>query len=200
MPRGDPRIMVFSQTVEYALRTVAFLAADPDGTSTTPQIAEATLVPIAYLSKVIQALRRAGLVKCIRGVGGGVVLQRALQQLSVLDVIKAVEPFQRIHRCPLGLPEHRRKLCPLHASLDEAIAEIERRLGQTTLADLTQQGGLALQKTSPDLPCPDLDRQEVTSLLPSSSRVQRGRKKNVKAPRRRPAAPTKSRPKGGSST
>jgi Rrf2 family nitric oxide-sensitive transcriptional repressor len=62
---------VFSQTVEYALRAMVHLAAEAPGARTTDQIAKATLVPRAYLSKVLQSLIRSGLVHSQRGLGGG---------------------------------------------------------------------------------------------------------------------------------
>lgn len=65
---------MFSQTVEYALRAVVHLAAESPRARTTDQIATATLVPKAYLSKVLQALVRGGVVKSQRGLGGGIAL------------------------------------------------------------------------------------------------------------------------------
>ena len=62
---------MFSQTVEYALRAVAYLAYEAPAPRTTEQVAEATRVPPAYLSKVLQALSRGGVVRSQRGVGGG---------------------------------------------------------------------------------------------------------------------------------
>ena len=64
---------MFSQTVEYALRVVVHLAVDVSPSPrTTDQIATATRVPKAYLSKVIQGLGRANIVQSKRGIGGGV--------------------------------------------------------------------------------------------------------------------------------
>ena len=68
---------MFSQTVEYALRAVVHLADQAPAARTTDQIAAATLVPKAYLSKVLQRLERAGLVHSQRGVGGGMTLAKA---------------------------------------------------------------------------------------------------------------------------
>jgi Rrf2 family nitric oxide-sensitive transcriptional repressor len=62
---------MFSQTVEYALRAVVFLADQAPEPRTTDQIAQATRVPKAYLSKVLQGLAKNGVVKTQRGVGAG---------------------------------------------------------------------------------------------------------------------------------
>ena len=64
---------MFSQTVEYALRAVVHLADQSPSPRTTDQIATATLVPKAYLSKVLQGLCRAKIVQSKRGIGGGMV-------------------------------------------------------------------------------------------------------------------------------
>ncbi|NUQ01687.1 MAG: Rrf2 family transcriptional regulator, partial [Armatimonadetes bacterium] len=94
---------MISQTAEYALRAIVCLAAQPEGRLTTPQIAGATRVPAGYLSKVLQLLGRAGLVRSQRGLGGGFVLARPAELISVLDVVNAVDPIQRITGCPLEL-------------------------------------------------------------------------------------------------
>ena len=66
---------MFSQTVEYALRAVVHLAQHAPAPQKTSDIAEATKVPPAYLSKVLQGLRSQEIVKLQRGIGGGVSLR-----------------------------------------------------------------------------------------------------------------------------
>ena len=65
---------MISRTVEYALRAVVHLADRAPESRSTDQIAEATRVPKAYLSKVLQNLGRAGVVRSRRGIGGGTTL------------------------------------------------------------------------------------------------------------------------------
>lgn len=127
---------MISQTVEYALRAVVFLAGQAPDACTTRKIARVTRVPLAYLSKVLQGLAREGIVASQRGVGGGVRLNRDPAQLTILEVVQAVDPIQRIRRCPLGLAAHGVRLCPLHRRLDDALASIEEAFGKTTLAAL----------------------------------------------------------------
>jgi Rrf2 family protein len=127
---------VISQTAEYALRAVLVLGSHRDGPLTTRQIAARTRVPAGYLSKVLQALGRARLVEAQRGLGGGYVLTRPLEEVTVLDVINAVDPVQRIDRCPLGLPAHEGRMCSLHQRLDQGIALMESLFGRTTIGQL----------------------------------------------------------------
>jgi Rrf2 family protein len=127
---------MLSQTVEYALRAVVFLADGAPQARTTRQIAETTRVPSAYLSKVLQSLVRAGIVRSRRGLGGGMTLSRPPAELTILDVITAVEPLGRIRTCPLELAAHGVRLCPLHRRLDDALAMVEQAFGETTLAEI----------------------------------------------------------------
>ncbi len=127
---------MLSQTVEYALRAVVFLAGQRGAPQTNEQISEATKVPAAYLSKVLQSLGRAGVVHAQRGVHGGFSLARSADKLTVLEVVNAVEPIQRIRVCPLGLKSHGTRLCALHKRLDDAYATVERAFRDTTLAEI----------------------------------------------------------------
>lgn len=127
---------MISQTAEYALRAAICLGGQNDTALTTQQIAKATKVPAGYLSKVLQALGRAGLVESQRGLHGGFTLARPAEELTVLEVINAVDPLERIDKCPLGLTAHAGQLCPLHKRLDEAIELVEKAFGQSTIAEL----------------------------------------------------------------
>lgn len=127
---------MISQTAEYALRAVVWLASQTDGSLGTPHIAKATKVPAGYLSKVLQSLARAGLVVSHPGRNGGFTLTRPPDEISVLDVINAVDPIQRIRECPLDLKSHGVNLCPLHRRLDEAMAKAEEAFAGSTIAEL----------------------------------------------------------------
>lgn len=130
------RKAMFSQTVEYALRAIVFLADKAPAACTTDQIATATQVPKAYLSKVLQNLGRHEIVRSQRGIGGGVMLAKSPADLTVLEVVNAVEPIQRIATCPLGLKSHGTNLCPLHRRMDDALELVETAFGNSTLAEI----------------------------------------------------------------
>jgi Rrf2 family transcriptional regulator, nitric oxide-sensitive transcriptional repressor len=129
---------MISQTAEYALRAIVFLA-DQGEARTTQEIAAKTLVPPSYLSKVMQSLSRAGVVRSQRGLHGGFTMAKAPDELSVWDVIDAVDPIQRIRTCPLDLKEHGAKLCPLHRRLDDALALVENAFRESTVGDLLRE-------------------------------------------------------------
>jgi Rrf2 family nitric oxide-sensitive transcriptional repressor len=126
------------KTAEYALRAVVVLAREPQRACSAEQLAEATRVPRRYVHKVLQALVRARLVRSQPGPGGGYALVPVPEDVTILDVVSAVEPIPRIRHCPLGIKEHTH-LCPLHRELDEACAATERAFARVTIAQLLNQ-------------------------------------------------------------
>jgi len=132
---------VLSQTVEYALRAVVQLASISPNTNTTAELAAVTRVPPAYLAKVLQALVRAGIVNSHRGAAGGVSLAHEPTELTILDIVNATDPIQRIRNCPLDLASHGTNLCPLHRRLDAALAQVEGAFRNTTLAEVLSEAG-----------------------------------------------------------
>lgn len=131
---------MISQTCEYALRAVVWLAAHPDKPQPTDSIAEATRVPPSYLAKTLQMLGKAGIVGSSPGPRGGFRLQRSATELTVLDVINAIDPIERITECPLGISRHAGHLCPLHYRLDAARALIEDAFRSCTIHQLVEGG------------------------------------------------------------
>lgn len=145
---------MFSETAEYALRAVVYLASKGGAPGTVQQIAEATRLRAGYLAKVMQRLCRAGLVHSQRGLHGGFTLARPTDELTVLDVIEAVDPIQRIRGCPLGIKGHV-NLCPLHRRLDHAMSLVENALRETTLAELLAEPERARGIPIPLCPWPE---------------------------------------------
>jgi Rrf2 family nitric oxide-sensitive transcriptional repressor len=125
------------KTAEYALRAVVWLARDEQLLEPADALAARTQIPRRYLHKVLQDLARAGLVRSQPGPGGGYALACQADKTSILDVVNAVAPLERIRHCPLGLPGHTR-LCPLHRELDKAYAATETALARVTLASLVR--------------------------------------------------------------
>jgi Rrf2 family nitric oxide-sensitive transcriptional repressor len=146
---------MFSQTVEYALRAMVQLAADAPEASTTREIAKKTKVPSAYLAKVLQSMRRAGLIHSRRGVGGGVTLALLPKDVSLLAVIDAVEPLKRSRGKTRGAAS------PLQRTLDAALSQVRETFASASLADMLARPAkkkAARRKTAKKTP-----RKRVTS-------------------------------------
>lgn len=159
---------LLSDAGEYALRAVVWLADRPRTPHKTREIAEATQAAPGYLVKVLQGLARAGILAGARGSAGGFTLLREPGDLTVLDVVAAVDPLERIHACPLGLEGHGKRLCSMHQRLDDALAAVETLFGETTVADLLRESSRP----------PPLCAQPAVNALTS-----RTRSRSSKAPR-----------------
>jgi len=144
---------MLSQTADYALRAVVYLAGK-DEPQKTGLVAEATQVPPAYLAKVLQGLRRVGIVHSQRGIGGGMTLASTPEEVTILHVVNAVEPIGRIETCPLGLKQHGVHLCALHRRLDNVLELVEETFRNTTLAEV-------LSDPNPSLSLCDLSGRSV---------------------------------------
>lgn len=126
---------MLSKTAEYALRVVACLAGDLAQSASADLLCDQTKVPRRYLHKVLQDLVRSELVRSRSGPGGGYALARVPDAITILDVVNAVAPLERIHHCPLGLPSHK-TLCPLHKELDKAYAATEEAFSSVTIGQV----------------------------------------------------------------
>ena len=132
---------MISQTAEYALRAIAHLASNTETPQTSHQIAAQTMVPLPYLSKVLQSLGKAGLIHAQRGLHGGFTLIRTPEEVTVYEVVQAVDPLKRILVCPLGITTHGANLCPLHRRLDDTIQQVETCFRETTIAEVLNKPG-----------------------------------------------------------
>ena len=153
-PARPPMI---SQTTEYALRAIVFLGVDPGGAKTTAEISQGIRAPVAYLSKIMMGLARAHLVASQRGLHGGFMLARDPSDMTIYDVVQAVDPILRISSCPLDVSGHGKALCLLHATLDQAMGQTETLFRATRISDLLRGteglGGLQDDCRFPKDPC-----------------------------------------------
>ncbi|MBI5469158.1 MAG: Rrf2 family transcriptional regulator [Deltaproteobacteria bacterium] len=125
---------------EYAVRAVVFLASQPEGkVSLINEISEVQEVPKSYLSKIMQHLTRAGLVKSRRGARGGFTLARPAGSITLREAIEAVEGPIFLNVCLIKKGEcHRDDLCPVHPVWKEAQKKLMEVLDGKTLADLVR--------------------------------------------------------------
>lgn len=132
---------------------MAVLAQSAPEAKATSAIAKTAKVPPAYLVKILQLLNRAGLVKSQKGINGGVSLSKSAEDITILEIVNALDPIQRIRSCPLGLPSHSRQLCGLHARLDEALASVESAFARSTLDEVIRSS-----ESKPACPFPNFKK------------------------------------------
>jgi len=105
---------MLSQTAEYALRTVLFLA-DRDYGARAEEIARRLGVPRNYLSKTLHRLAQEGVLRSTPGKGGGFRLAVPPDQLKLLRVVAPFDDISGERRCLLGRPQcSDRNPCPAH--------------------------------------------------------------------------------------
>jgi Rrf2 family iron-sulfur cluster assembly transcriptional regulator len=133
--------MKVSTRGDYACRALLSLAlhADTEGPTSVRDIAERTGLPQPYLEQILLALKGAGLVRSKRGVGGGYVLARPPSDVTLNDILRAVEgpivagEFGEPHQD--GACDHEGQ-CVLLAIWAEVGEHIRQYLGGMTLADI----------------------------------------------------------------
>lgn len=133
--------MQITRASDYAVRVMIHLAGLPTGSTVRQsELAKATEVSGHFLSKVLQQLVRARLIRSQRGAGGGYSLAVAATSVSLLDVVEAVEGPVRLNQCLEEGPSCDRKLwCPAHQVWAEAQAAITNVLGGAAMATLAAQ-------------------------------------------------------------
>jgi Rrf2 family protein len=135
---------MLSGTAEYALRATLYVAQHGAGGEyvRADRIAEAIGVPRNYLSKILHALARAGILTSTRGPQGGFRLKVDPDRLPIYRVI---EPFDTIApgpSCILGRPEcGDHNPCPAHTRWKTISEQVRAFLHGTTLGDLLREEG-----------------------------------------------------------
>ena len=106
-----------------------------------PDIAERQELPLSYLEQLFPKLRKAGLVKSVRGPGGGYVLTKAVNDVTILAIVEAVDESLQMTRCD-GDPKSgcmiKTSRCLTHSLWKGLGTQISEYLGSVTLGSLTQ--------------------------------------------------------------
>jgi Rrf2 family protein len=133
--------MQITRQADYALRAMLYLARlEPQERAPTSKIAKEKEIPSSFLAKIISQLSIAGLINTSRGAGGGVSLARKPDEISLLDVVEAIDG-------PITLNECTRDpsiclfgdSCPIHEVWCETQMEMVRKLGQATFDKLLER-------------------------------------------------------------
>jgi len=141
----NPRaVLCLSQTTGYAIRALGCLHQQSSPAQLIRDIAKCAGIPKPYLARIINRLAHRGLVKAKRGYTGGIALARPSEQISLLQIVEAVEGPNWISPCLLhmegcGHPQ----ACPTRKVWQQVSQQLRAALNKATLADL-----IALQKGS----------------------------------------------------
>lgn len=143
--------MLLSRSCEYGLRAMLYLSSLDEGESedaggldapvheyvSVETIGEEVGLGFSYLTKVFQQLNDAGLLTSKRGRGGGVALTRAPGQISLYEIVVAIDGDALFEECVLGLPGcGEAEPCPLHDHWTEERERMRTTFQNTTLAEV----------------------------------------------------------------
>lgn len=131
---------LYSKGCEYALRALMCVAGDHHKLRFQARdICERVGIPEPYTRKVFQALTQGGFLRAVRGPGGGYELTQRPEQISLLEVILAVDGEDTFDSCIMGMPHcGGENPCPLHPIWAEAKEQMLEQLSSRTLQDLVE--------------------------------------------------------------
>jgi Rrf2 family protein len=131
--------MQITRQADYALRAMLYLSKlEPTQRAATSAIADSKKIPPSFLAKIISQLSIAGLIHTSRGARGGVTLARAPKDISVLEVVEAIDGPISLNECtlsPEGCPFSDE--CPIHDLWCGTQSELIEKLRKTTFATFT---------------------------------------------------------------
>lgn len=132
---------MISQTAEYALRAVLYLAAEKNGDPVPVEtIADRLSMPRNYLSKTLHTLAKRGILTSARGPRGGFELAVPGSELSLFEVIEPFDDLERRGQCLLGRPEcSDRTPCAAHHRWQALAQSVSGFFRETTVEDLVRE-------------------------------------------------------------
>jgi Rrf2 family iron-sulfur cluster assembly transcriptional regulator len=135
--------MKLSTKGRYAVMAMTDLAAHSNGNPVAlADIAERQEISLSYLEQLFGKLRKGGLVKSVRGPGGGYRLSRAAAQTRIADIILAVDEPIQTTRCTPGSPvgcHNNKSRCMTHDLWEELGRQIYLYLSSVTLSDVVER-------------------------------------------------------------
>jgi Rrf2 family protein len=128
---------MITKKTEYAIRALWELANENGHLATANAIAQRQCIPPKYLPQIVSELSRAGLLLSVRGYGGGIKLSRPAKEITVLDVIEAMQGKLWMFECQMGPCDcDFSPGCELKTVYDKARMSLESIFGETRLADI----------------------------------------------------------------
>jgi len=138
--------MQITRQADYAMRTIIFLSRlEPEQKAPTSIIAEKQRIPSSFLAKIISQLSVAGLIHTSRGAHGGVSLAKSPQEISVLEVIEAIDGPVMLNECTHnpGICIFTEE-CPMHAMWCETRNDLLKKLQGTTFEQFSNGPSVVL--------------------------------------------------------
>jgi len=134
--------MLLSKSCVYGLRATLFLAAKQNGNYLSiRKLSDKLDISFHFLTKILQQLTTANLMESMKGPKGGVRLSKPGKEITLLDIIIAIDGTDLLTECVLGLPGcGKEKPCPMHEMWKSTRTEITDMLENTDLTEMAEKG------------------------------------------------------------
>ena len=142
--------MQITRQADYAMRAVIYLSElGPNQRAATSQIADEQHIPPSFLAKIVSQLSVAGLLQTSRGARGGVSLARSADEISLLEVIEAIDGPILLNECVAdsGVCTFG-ETCAIRPVFCDAQAELVSQLSNTTFGEMLSTNGKSLPTAS----------------------------------------------------
>jgi Rrf2 family transcriptional regulator, iron-sulfur cluster assembly transcription factor len=139
--------MLVTREADYAIRCVLEVATH--GRISAAEVARTRSISRTFLGKIVQTLAKAGIVSTRRGVGGGISLAVAPEDLTLLQIIEAIEGPLVLNECLVSQPDCPQiAVCPAYPYLCEAQRSL-RHIFDVTVAEMLRRGAAATAGSGP---------------------------------------------------
>lgn len=135
---------MFSKACEYGIRAMLWIntnaSSDSPIRANLKEISAQTDMPEAFTGKILQTLKKSGLLKSSKGPTGGYQLAHSADAITVLDIVLAIDGPELFTQCALGLPQCGDSTpCPMHDEFVKIRGDIRELLSSTSLNQTTEK-------------------------------------------------------------
>ena len=128
---------VLRRNTDYALRAILNLAESQEDSVSTRDIADQEKISYQLACKLMQKMKKAGLVESVMGKKGGYSLSRKPADITLKEVIDAIQGPVLLNRClKKGYVCEKMENCPINKKLKQWQNELDREMQETTLEEL----------------------------------------------------------------
>lgn len=133
--------MLLSKSCEYGVRAALYLALKGDHENVPiREISDKLNISFHFLTKILQTLTHEGLIASHKGPKGGVALGRPADDITLIELVVAIDSNKVFTQCVLGLPGcGEKKPCPLHEKWAYTREALQVMFQNTTLAEMARK-------------------------------------------------------------
>jgi Rrf2 family protein len=139
--QGSFMSVLFSRQCEYALQSVMYLALKPPGEKTSiRELTKKMGTPYHFLAKILQDLTYKGFLVSQKGPTGGFALGKSPKEITLLDIVEAIDGMSFTTKCVLGFPECSGKNpCAVHGTWGEMRESLRETLARKNIAEMAKE-------------------------------------------------------------